>query len=108
MEIDSVSDLFNTEYLFFWGHTPPDGGRVNKSCLSQWFGASFVGVDDDILYLTAEHYMMATKASLFNDEIIFNEIISSHTPPKYVKELGRKISNYDDVEWNKHKFDIVV
>ena len=50
------------KYLHFWGHTQKTD-KVDKSCFSQWFPAQFV-VDGDT-YLTAEHYMMAQKARLF-------------------------------------------
>ena len=53
------------DYLFFWGHTPSGDGEVGKWCLSQWYPAAFTvqGVE----YRTAEHYMMAEKARLFQD-----------------------------------------
>jgi predicted NAD-dependent protein-ADP-ribosyltransferase YbiA (DUF1768 family) len=29
-------------YLYFWGHTMPEGGPVTKACLSQWCPRKFV------------------------------------------------------------------
>ncbi|HYX38618.1 MAG TPA: NADAR family protein, partial [Oligoflexus sp.] len=52
------------KFHFFWGHTPSHG-RVNESCLSQWHVAPFV--IENHCYPTAEHFMMAEKARLFND-----------------------------------------
>ncbi|MGH3378574.1 MAG: hypothetical protein ACRDP6_27995 [Actinoallomurus sp.] len=37
--LDSAGSL--PETLLFWGHRPPKGGGVGKSCLSQWYPAPF-------------------------------------------------------------------
>ena len=93
------------KYIYFWGHRPSADGKITHSCFSQWWQSPFV--IDNVSYLTAEHYMMAQKALLFNDQLIFEQIIqASH--PKQAKELGRKVSNFDEGVWNKHRFDIVV
>lgn len=92
------------EYLFFWGHQPPKSG-VSKSCFSQWYKATFT--IDDIVYLTAEHFMMAEKARLFNDTALLAEIVAA-TTPKAAKALGRKIKNFEQETWVQHRFDIVV
>ena len=54
-------------FLFFWGHTPKREGVVDASCLSQWFPRAFE--IDGVRYATAEHFMMASKAKLFADEV---------------------------------------
>ena len=46
--------------LFFWGHRPRDVNQIDKSCLSNWFPASFEA--DQQAYSTSEHYLMAHKA----------------------------------------------
>jgi len=53
------------EFFFFWGHTQKNEGLIDKSCFSQWFPSPFTV--DGVIYLTAEHWMMAKKADLFND-----------------------------------------
>ena len=62
------------KYLFFWGHRPSRDGTITASCLSQWWECNFVV--DDILYKSAEHWMMAEKARLFQDEAILEKIIN--------------------------------
>ena len=54
------------EILPFYGHKPEPNGAIGAGCLSQWWPAPFTvdGVD----YPTAEHWMMAGKARLFDDE----------------------------------------
>lgn len=91
-------------YTFFWGHQEKKG-MVSKSCFSQWYEASFE--IEGVEYKTAEHYMMAEKARLFEDNAIVEEILATEKPIK-VKKLGRKISGFDEELWNKHRFDIVV
>ena len=86
------------DFVVFWGHTPKDPAKVDKSCLSQWFVASFVL--DGITYKTAEHFMMAEKARLFRDEKALAAIIEAPTPSD-AKRLGRTVANYDDKAWGR-------
>jgi len=92
------------EYIFFWGHTNKSKEQVNSTCFSQWFPSAFTV--DKVLYKTAEHWMMAHKALLFDNSDIFEKIIKSDSP-KDVKELGRNVIGYDDQKWNENKFEIV-
>ena len=93
------------KYLYFWGHTPPKNNQVSKSCFSQWFTAPFTL--DDISYKTAEHYMMAMKAMLFQDTEVAEKIVACPTPSQ-AKRLGRTVKNFDEETWNAHRFEIVV
>ena len=90
--------------MFFYGHTPKSPQKVDKACLSQWFSVSFVV--DGVTYKTAEHYMMAEKARLFNDHESLQRILESDTPAE-AKKLGREIANWDEEKWMAHRFDIV-
>ena len=92
------------KFIFFWGHTQ-NGDEITKACFSQWYNCKFVV--DGITYHTAEQYMMAQKALLFNDNDIFNKIMNSKHPKEY-KELGRKIKNFSDSKWNENKYQIVL
>jgi len=93
------------KYLFFWGPQQHTSGGVDKTCLSQWYeGYDFT--IDGVTYRTAEHWMMAHKARLFGDEEAFDRIIeASH--PRQAKELGRKISAFDEATWVAHRSEIV-
>lgn len=93
------------EYLLFYGHTKKSGALVTETCCSQWFPVSFV--IDSIEYPTAEHFMMAEKARLFNDESSLKKILESKSP-KDAKALGRTVSNFDPRLWGENCFDIVV
>lgn len=93
----------SVEYVFFWGHQKPKNG-VSKSCFSQWYESPFScdGVD----YKTAEHYMMAEKAKLFDDDKTFTKILNANKPIE-VKKLGRKIQNFKEDTWLENRFEIV-
>ncbi|MEX1026488.1 MAG: NADAR family protein [Candidatus Paceibacterota bacterium] len=93
------SDGEQFDYLFFWGHQPSKSGTVTKSWFSQWFAAPFT--IDGTLYPTAEHWMMASKARLFGDEEVLNQILQA-PDPKAAKALGRKVKNFDDVVWKEN------
>lgn len=92
------------EYLFFWGHQESKTGKVTKSCLSQWFPAGFQL--DGEHYLTAEHWMMASKARLFDDSKSLKLILEA-PDPKSAKALGRKVKDFDNYVWNANSRRIV-
>ena len=92
------------DYLFFWGHRPPKS-RVSKSCLSQWYEASFGS--GGVNYPTAEHYMMAEKARLFDDDEVLKKILATASPAT-AKKLGRQVRGFDNEVWLQQRFDIVV
>ncbi|MBK1894782.1 NADAR family protein [Chryseobacterium paridis] len=104
--LQNTIERFQTEeqldFLFFWGHSTKD--KITKSCFSQWFPAQFE--ENGVLYRTAEHYMMAEKARLFNDNEIRTLIIEINDP-KEAKSLGRKIKNFDHQIWDERKYEIV-
>lgn len=87
------------KYIFFWGHKPKVPGRLDHSCLSNWFPARFALNGQE--YPTTEHYMMAEKARLFGDEMNGEKILRA-------KSLGRKVSNFDEGVWKEQRFEIVV
>jgi ribA/ribD-fused uncharacterized protein len=92
------------KFLFFWGHQPSNDGTITKTCFSQWWKSSFIV--EQIEYKTAEHWMMAKKAILFNDNETFDKIIGCKTPAD-AKKLGREVKNYNDSIWLENRFEIV-
>lgn len=93
------------EYIFFWGHQPRKDGVIGKTCMSQWWEGRAFEVDG-VRYETAEHWMMAEKARLFQDEEILQEILKTKSAAK-VKKLGRKVKNFDAGVWFDHSLEIV-
>lgn len=102
--IDYVNAGKRVKYLAFWGHTAKSN-TVCKSCFSQWYDSPFEA--DGVLYRTAEHYMMAQKAKLFNDDKAYKSILDCKHP-KAAKSIGREIINFSESVWLENRFDIVV
>jgi ribA/ribD-fused uncharacterized protein len=101
----ALDDGTDPDYLMFWGHQPPADGGVSKSCLSQWWPAPFTVAG--LSYPTAEHYMMAGKATLFGDAGLAEQIrLSGH--PRDAKALGRQVRGFDEERWAAARFGIVV
>jgi len=90
-------------FLAFWGHTP-GRGPVGEWVLSQWWPCTFEV--DGVTYESAEHFMMAGKARLFEDTEMLERIIASETPAD-AKRLGRQIRGFVKQVWNSACFDIV-
>jgi ribA/ribD-fused uncharacterized protein len=86
------------------GHTSKENEQVGKFVFSQWYQAPFVV--DGVQYHTAEHWMMAGKALLFDDRDTFQKIVAAIKPGE-VKELGRQIRNFHQQHWDAHKYEIV-
>jgi ribA/ribD-fused uncharacterized protein len=103
--IDKMKQGEKIRFLFFWGHQPSKDGSIGQSCFSQWWVAPFKV--DGIVYKTAEHWMMAGKARLFNDENMLEQILEAITPAD-AKKKGRLIKGFDPLCWDTHKYGLVV
>jgi ribA/ribD-fused uncharacterized protein len=93
------------ETLLFWGHRPPKGGGVGKSCLSQWYPAPFTA--EGVRYATAEHFMMAGKARLFGDTEAEHLVLAA-ADPGAAKGAGRRVRGFTEDTWAAHRYDLVV
>ncbi len=106
---DKLVDYYNrgnrVKFIHFWSHRPKKRDSVGKHCFSQWYPSPFK--IDNIVYHTAESYMMAEKARLFGDTEALGEIIRAEDPGK-AKHLGRTIENFSENLWKEKRFDIVV
>ena len=65
--------------------------------LSNWYLSEFI--IDNQKFTSMEQYMMYKKAMCFNDSEIAKQIIEIDDVAK-IKELGRKVSGYNDHIWN--------
>ena len=102
--LDQLAQGHRVKYLFFWGNQPSRDGAVTKSCFSQWWLADFVVAG--ITYPSTEHWMMAEKARLFNDEATLAQILAARSPAE-AKKLGREIQGFEAEVWEAHKYLIV-
>ncbi|PHM61139.1 NADAR family protein [Xenorhabdus ishibashii] len=109
MDIKTLCDFHQSgkklKYLFFWGHKTDHSNHITKSCLSQWYPAPFTV--DNIEYASAEHYMMAGKARLFNDHEALKKIINAKNPGA-AKAYGREIRGFNQSIWDRHRLNIVI
>jgi ribA/ribD-fused uncharacterized protein len=72
---------------------------------SQWASTPFDLCD--ICYYTAEHYMMAEKARLFHDDLMWKRIVTIEDPRR-AKQYGRRVRGFNQSMWDECKFKIVV
>lgn len=93
------------EFLFFWGHRPEKDGRIGKSCLSQWWLSTFT--HEGKTYRSAEHWMMACKARLFEDSAMEARILQAATPAD-AKKLGRAVQHFEPEVWDAEKYNFVL
>lgn len=99
-----VREKPETAIIYFWGHTP-NPKKITAACLSQWYDCYFEV--NGIQYHTTEQYMMASKALLFKDDEVYQEIMAANNPHDY-KKLGRKVRNFEPGLWDAKKSEIVV
>jgi ribA/ribD-fused uncharacterized protein len=100
-----IHDGGQPEYLMFWGHQPPPAGDPGKACLSQWWPVPFTV--EGATYASAEHFMMAAKATLFGDAETA-ERIRAAPDPGAAKALGRQVRGFDEQRWAEWRFGLVV
>src|SRR5947207_8719922 len=103
--LKAVRSGLRPSFLFFWGHKPLPNGEIGKPCFSQWWPATFSV--DDVIYPTAEHFMMAQKARLFGDEDMRAQILNAGGP-KAAKQFGRQVRNFNQDVWEESRFELVV
>lgn len=106
--VENLRSRFNTgeklKFLFFWGHQT-NKSQITSACFSQWYHAPFVV--EGRQYTTAEHFMMAEKASLFGD-LVTRDLVLEATNPGAAKALGRQVRGFEEEVWLMHRFEIVV
>lgn len=99
--IERIKNGEKLKYRFFWGHK--DG--VIEDSLSQWYKCRFCV--NGSMFTSAEQYMMAQKAALFQDKKTFEMIMDTNDPRK-CKALGRKVQGFNDKIWDTAKYKIVL
>nr|WP_189105187.1 NADAR family protein [Streptomyces camponoticapitis] len=103
--IDRTGRGVKVKYLYFWGHTPRPDGEIGVSCLSQWWQSPFTV--DGVEYATAEHWMMAAKARLFDDPEAERKALAASGPAQ-AKKAGRLVRGFDETVWKRERSGIVV
>jgi ribA/ribD-fused uncharacterized protein len=93
------------DILPFWGHRARADGSVGAGCLSQWWPAEFTV--DGVAYATAEHWMMAGKARLFDDPGGLAAVLAA-AGPQAAKAAGRRVRGFDERKWKEARYGLVV
>lgn len=65
--------------------------------LSNWYPSAFTV--DGVAFSSMEQFMMYRKAICFHDEPVATQILATDDVAE-IKELGRKVSNYEESLWN--------
>src|SRR5690348_14629978 len=91
--------------LAFWGHRRNADGSAGAGVLSQWWPQPFTV--DGVRYPTAEHWMMAGKARLFDDPDALAAVLAA-TSPGAAKAVGRAVRGFDEQRWRAARYDLVV
>ena len=89
--------LFIMKYHFFWG-----------GIYSNWAKSPFTHVVDEekVNFNCGEQYMMYCKAILSNDYESAEKILKESNP-RFQKQLGREVKNFNSKLWDKHKYMIM-
>ena len=87
------------KHIFFWGDFP-----------SNWYPCHFTVERNGktLEFFNSEQYFMWMKAITFGDETTALRILVEGDNPKKAKSLGREVKNYDDKEWDKVRYSIMV
>jgi ribA/ribD-fused uncharacterized protein len=94
------------DYVLFWEWDVTATNPVWMACFSQWFDRSFIDPNHpNVIFKTAEHYMMFRKALLFDPDAA-GAIVAAPTPEE-AKRRGREVENFDRDIWHEHADDIV-
>lgn len=81
------------------------GSAKQYGFLSNWYLSKF-SVDGKY-FTSMEQWIMYSKAILFNDEVIADQIMCE-IRPDIIKRLGRKVSGYTDSKWAAERYEILV
>ncbi|MDQ1289340.1 MAG: hypothetical protein QG622_2906 [Actinomycetota bacterium] len=91
--------------VLFWGQKPDSDGSTGRGCFSQWWPAAFAV--DGVAYPSAEHWMMAGKARLFDDADGLAAVMTARSPGA-AKAAGRTVRGFDEQQWAAARYGIVL
>lgn len=102
--------LITDKYVFFWGSYDIYSNFYQpcKLYVKEWnkLYPMFVSPGQDIVFNCSEQYFMVAKALTFNDCETASKIMCAEWP-RQQKALGRKVKNFNEEKWDKHKKDIM-
>jgi ribA/ribD-fused uncharacterized protein len=93
LQMNTVRSAPAPTFELFWG-----------GFMSQWAPTPLTV--DGLVYVTAEHFMMVSKARLFHDHETVANILATPSP-KEAKALGRQVKGFDEHIWAERRYDVV-
>lgn len=97
-----MSNKTTTDLVLFWRQTDPKLGY-----LSQWYLANITEKDaKNITYSCNEQYMMYKKALLMGDKETAQKILESGENARRIRDLGRKVKNWEQCGAAKIVWDV--
>lgn len=89
-----------SNYIFFWVEKKAYG------YFSNFYPVKFS--QNNITYNCSEQYFMKKKQELFDgNNIELGNKIMNETNPMNIKKYGRSVKNYDETQWNQHRYNIM-
>jgi ribA/ribD-fused uncharacterized protein len=90
--------------IYFYGTSGPFG------YMSNFYRITFTDPIDGNEYWCSEQYFMYKKCMLFDpsNKTLINKIMNENRSCKLIRELGRKVRNFDQKIWDEHKFTIML
>ncbi len=88
--------------IYFFGATGYYG------FMSNFFYCDIIDPLSGLTFPTSEHYFMYYKCMQFdstNQEVL--QEIAAAKSPKAVKQLGRKVKNFNEEEWDRVRYDVM-
>lgn len=92
---DGSDVVVSEQFVMFWKSPSP---------FDQWTLSPFT--IDGIRYVCPEQYMMASKARLFGDYEMEQQILATDNPKDH-KQLGRAVRGFDHARWEAERHEIV-
>ena len=86
--------LRGVSYAFFWKET-----EGPFRCCANWYHSPFA-LAGQLVFPTAEHALMYSKAALFGDTLSASAVLAAPTP-KDAKALGRLVQSFDQALWDR-------
>ena len=87
--------------VFFWKPNEDWG------FMGQWYLEPIIDPTTKQTFNCNEQYMMYHKAMTFNDDTSAQKVLETDSPREQ-KDLGRKVSGFDEHKWDECKLEIVV
>lgn len=91
-------------FVYFWKPKTKEKGIVDAACCCQWWRSKVQY--NGTVFATAEHAMMYSKASMFNDKEAMAAILEE-PHPWTAKAIGRQVRNFVAAQWDEVGYQTV-